>query len=87
MNNSAFQDKLNYHLLDSFIRQTPTILTGHFLVAVMNAGLFWQKVDHTFIFSWSICLLFVCLLRWLMKIQYSAHSQRFNPSYWRGFLH
>jgi diguanylate cyclase (GGDEF)-like protein len=83
MNDEAFQDKLNYHLLDSFVRQTSIILTGHLLAGLINIWLFWQKIDHTFVFAWAICLLFVGLLRWLMQFQYLRQPRRFSPAYWR----
>ncbi|MFT6122646.1 MAG: diguanylate cyclase (GGDEF)-like protein [Oleiphilaceae bacterium] len=86
MNDEAFQDKLNYHLLDSFVRQTSIILSGHFFAVSINIWLFWKKIDHTFVFSWAIGILCVGLLRWLMKAQYLRHARRFSPSFWRGIF-
>jgi diguanylate cyclase (GGDEF)-like protein len=86
MNDAAFQDKLNYHLLDSFVKQTSIILSGHVLVALMNVGLFWQKIDHAFVFTWMICLLFAGVVRWLMQAQYLRQPWRFSPAYWRGLF-
>ena len=30
MYDDVFQDKLNYHLLDSFVKQTSIVISGHF---------------------------------------------------------
>lgn len=86
MNDKVFQDKLNYHLLDSFVKQTSIVISGHLLVASINVGLFWQQINHTFVFAWAIFLLFIGLLRWLMKAQYQQHQERFSPSFWWGLF-
>lgn len=83
MNDEVFQDKLNYHLLDSFVKQTSVVLLGHFLVASINIGLFWSRINHTFILAWAIFLLFIGLSRWLMKSQYQRHQRRWSPAAWR----
>tara|TARA_R110001592_G_scaffold233093_1_gene490606 strand:- start:11832 stop:12989 length:1158 start_codon:yes stop_codon:yes gene_type:complete len=86
MNDNVFQDKLNYHLLDSFVKQTSIVISGHLLVASINIGLFWQQINHVFIFAWAIFLLLIGLLRWLMKTQYQRHQQRLSPGYWWGLF-
>ncbi|MFT7185124.1 MAG: hypothetical protein ACI84K_000497, partial [Pseudohongiellaceae bacterium] len=86
MNDEVFRNKLNYHLLDSFVKQTSIVISGHLLVASINIGLFWQQINHTFIFSWAIFLLFIGLLRWFMKAQYQRHQQRLRPVYWWGLF-
>jgi diguanylate cyclase (GGDEF)-like protein len=86
MNDDVFQDKLNYHLLDSFVKQTSTMISGHFLVGSINIGLFWQQINHTFIFAWAVFLLLIGLVRWLMKAQYQRHQQRLSPGYWWGLF-
>jgi len=86
MNDDVFQDKLNYHLLDSFVKQTSTVISGHFLVGSINVGLFWQQINHTFIFAWAVFLLLIGLVRWLMKAQYQRHQQRLSPGYWWGLF-
>lgn len=83
MNDDVFKDKLNYQLLDSFVRQTPVVVLGHFVVASINIGLFWQRVNHTFILAWATFLLLTGLSRWLMKNQYQRHQQRWTPGGWR----
>jgi len=86
MNDNVFQAKLDYHLLDSFVKQTSTVIVGHFLAASINIGLFWQQINHTFIFSWVIFLFLTGLARGLMKTQYQRRQERLSPSYWRGLF-
>jgi diguanylate cyclase (GGDEF)-like protein len=86
MNDDAFQEKLNYHLLDGFTKQTPTVLSGHFLVASINIGLFWQQISHTFIFAWATFLFVIGVARWLIKIQYQRHHRRMSPGFWHGLF-
>jgi diguanylate cyclase (GGDEF)-like protein len=84
--NDAFQDKLNYHLLDGFTKQTSAVLAGHFFAASINIGLFWQQISHTFIFAWATCLFVIGLARWLIKSQYQRHHQRRRPGFWHGLF-
>lgn len=83
MYDDGFQDELDYHLLDSFVKQTSIVISGHFLVASINVGIFWQKTNHTFVYAWAIFMLFVGLARWLMTVQYRRHQRQLSPGYWR----
>lgn len=86
MNNNVDKNKLNYQLLDSFVKQTPTVISGHLLVGILNVALFWNKISHTFVYAWLVLLVLVGLSRWSMKTRYERHQQRLSPRYWRGLF-
>lgn len=83
MSDHVFQEKLNYHLLDSFVKQTSTVISGHFLVALINVGLFWSKINSSFIFAWALFLLFTSAVRWWLKARYERNQRQHSPDYWR----
>ncbi|GAA3956055.1 GGDEF domain-containing protein [Allohahella marinimesophila] len=83
---ASFQEKLDRQLLASFVKQTPTVITGHLLVASINIGLFWQQISHAFITAWMMFLLAIGLVRWLMTRQYQQQQQSLAPARWRSIF-
>lgn len=83
MDHQVFQQKLNYQLLDSLVKQTPTVIAGHVIVASINIGLFWSKLSLAFLLAWTVFVLVTVLSRWAMKTHYQSHWQLKTPAYWR----
>ncbi len=81
---NTFQQKRDYKLMDSLVGQTPLVISGHSIVALINLGIFWDRVSHVFLLGWVGFLSFTVLVRWMMKIQYERHSQTRTPRFWRG---
>ena len=86
MDNDVFQEKLGYQLLDSFVKQTPIVISGHVIVASINIVLFWGAISNAFVLGWASFLVFIGLSRWVMKIQYQRHWRRRSPGFWRGLF-
>lgn len=83
MDNDVFQQKLDYQLLDSLVKQTPLVVAGHVTVAAINIGLFWNKVSLAFVLGWAAFVLVTVVSRWAMKIHYQRQGQLRSPGYWR----
>lgn len=83
MNNDAFKQKLDYQLLDSLVKQTPIVIAGHAIVALINIALFWNTVSLAFVLAWATFVLITVLSRWAMKNHYQTNWQLRSPGYWR----
>lgn len=86
MDDSAFQEKLGYRLLDSLAQQTPIVLAGHLMVAAISVGLFWSKVSLSFLLGWVAFVLFTVFSRWMLKNRYQRQWQRLSPDRWRALF-
>jgi len=78
----AFNERLNYQLLDSFVAQTSTVILGHLLVGAINFALFWNQINHLFMVSWACFVLLVVVCRWFMTRRYKQNQQLLTAKQW-----
>ncbi|MFT5692236.1 MAG: diguanylate cyclase (GGDEF)-like protein [Oceanicoccus sp.] len=80
------EEKLEYRLVKALTLQTPVVLMGNLFLAVINAALFWERLEHLYLYAWSISLLAVGLLRWLSASAFHHYNQKLSLSQWQHFF-
>lgn len=69
--------------MDSFVKQTPTVLSGHAVAAAISIGLFWQQINHAFVFVWATVLLLALAVRYWLAGCFKRQPTRWDPVRWR----
>lgn len=81
-NENDLQNRLTFQLMDSFVKQTPTVLSGHAVVAALSVLMFWRQINHDFIFGWALTLLLVLAVRFWLAASYRRQPERWTPEQW-----
>ncbi len=81
-NEGSLQNKLTFQLMESFVKQTPTVLSGHAVAATLSILMFWRQINHDFVFGWALALLLALAVRYWMATSFRRQPERWNPVQW-----
>ncbi len=81
-NAGSLQNRLTFQLMDSFVKQTPTVLSGHAVVATLSILMFWRQINHDFVFGWVLALLLALAVRYGLAANFRRRPERWNPVQW-----
>jgi diguanylate cyclase (GGDEF)-like protein len=81
-NEDSLQSKLTFQLMDSFVKQTPTVLSGHAVVATVSALIFWGQINHHFVLGWALVMLLTLAARYWLTARFKRQPERWNSVQW-----